>query len=163
MKKILCLLLFFSLFVPALADEVALQAADKVLDDFHLAASQADGKRYFGHFTDNAVFLGTDLSERWNKEEFQAYALPYFSKGKGWTYHPKSRHLYLSPDGKTAWFDEVLENAKFGLTRGSGVLLLSKNGWKVAQYHLTLPVPNSLIETLVKMIEAETAQESTRP
>lgn len=155
MRKFLSLLLFLQLLAPAMADQASSKAVGDVLDDFHQAAAQADGKRYFDHFTENAVFLGTDLSERWNTEQFKAYALPYFSKGQGWTYHPKSRYVYLSPDGKTAWFDEVLENDKFGLTRGSGVLLKTEGGWKVAQYHLTLPVPNSLIDTLVKMIDAE--------
>lgn len=129
-----------------------------VLDDFHQAAAQADGERYFGHFTDDAVFLGTDITERWSLEEFKAYALPHFSKGRGWEYRAKSRHIYLSQDGKTAWFDEILLNQKFGETRGSGVLVREGARWKVAQYHLTLPVPNDLIEDLVQRIQAQSQE-----
>lgn len=33
------------------------QAVAVVLDDFHLAAAQADEARYFGHLDDTAVFL----------------------------------------------------------------------------------------------------------
>jgi hypothetical protein len=155
------------LSVPSLADppadlppvvtsilELARQV-NSVLDDFHEAASQADGERYFGLFAPHGIFLGTDLSERWTVEEFKAYAMPYFSQGRGWTYHPVDRHIYLADDGQTAWFDETLQNDKYGMTRGSGVLVLREDGWKVAQYHLTLPVPNELIEQLVQQIEAQ--------
>lgn len=149
---IFSLLLLFVPSLPATAQSKPLESVAAVLDDFHLAASQADGERYFGHFTEQGIFLGTDLSERWTVEQFKAYAKPHFDKGRGWTYRVKSRHIYLSEDGKTAWFDEVLENDKFGQTRGSGVLAKSQGRWRIAQYHLTLPVPNELIETLVKMI-----------
>ena len=125
------------------------------LNDFHLAASEADGRRYFSHFTKNAVFLGTDITERWSVEQFKAYAQPHFDKGRGWTYRPIFREVYFSDDGKTAWFDERLNNESYGETRGSGVLQRVGKEWKIAQYHLTLPVPNGLIEKLVNLIEGE--------
>src|SRR5882672_7680951 len=82
------------------------EAIAKVLDDFHDAAANADEKRYFGHFADDAVFLGTDASERWTKKEFLAYAKPFFDQGRGWTYFPREgkRNITVSADGKTAWF-----------------------------------------------------------
>lgn len=126
-----------------------------VLDDFHQAASQADGERYFGHFTEDAVFLGTDITERWDKKAFQAYAMPFFSKGKGWTYVAESRHIYLSPNGNTAWFDEILTNRNYGRTRGSGVLVHNGGVWKISQYHLTVPIPNQLLKQVVEMIERQ--------
>ena len=153
MNTIKALVLTLLLLAPALADSKTDVAT--LLDNFHQAASQADGERYFGYFAPNGVFLGTDINERWNVEQFKAYAMPYFSKGKGWTYRPVSRKIYISEDGNTAWFDEILDNDNFGKTRGSGVLVKAGEQWKVAQYHLTLPVPNSLIEKVVKMIEAD--------
>ena len=140
----------------AQSDEEAVVAA--VLDDFHEAASKADGDRYFNHFAENAIFLGTDITERWTLEEFKAYALPYFDQGRGWTYVPQARHIYFSPDGNTAWFDEIVRNERFGDTRGSGVLVKEADQWKVAQYHLTLPIPNALIYKVVEMIEAQEEQ-----
>ena len=137
-------------------DEAAVSA---VLDAFHEAASKADGTRYFSLFTDEAVFLGTDITERWTVDEFKAYAMPYFDQGRGWTYVMQSRHIYLSSDAGTAWFDEILLNERFGETRGSGVLVQVDGQWKVAQYHLTLPVPNDLIFELVKMIEKQAQQD----
>lgn len=123
-----------------------------VLDDFHLAASEADYDRYFGHLAENSVFLGTDITERWTKSEFQDYARPHFSAGRGWTYVLKTRNVLVAPDGQTAWFDEILHNEKFGDVRGTGALILEEDTWKIIQYHLTLPVPNDLIGKLVEMI-----------
>lgn len=124
----------------------------RVLDDFHKAASEADGERYFGHFAPEGVFLGTDASERWTVEQFKAYASPHFSKGKGWTYRPGERHIQLSPSGDTAWFDEALHNDKYGVTRGSGVLRKVGADWKICQYNLSVPIPNDLLPEVVKMI-----------
>lgn len=125
----------------------------ETLDDFHLAAAQADGERYFGHFTADAVFLGTDAGERWTLEEFQAYAEPHFSQGRGWTYVASERNIRLGPQGDVAWFDERLQNEKYGETRGSGVLTLEEGAWKIAQYNLTFPIPNDLAQGFVKKIE----------
>ena len=127
------------------------QTVAHVLDDFHLAASAADSARYFGHFSPDAVFIGTDITERWTLPEFQAYAAPHFKAGRGWTYKPRQREVFVN--GDTAWFDETLYNAQFGMTRGTGVLVRIDETWKIAQYHLTLPVPNDLIYQLVEMIE----------
>ncbi len=124
----------------------------EVLDDFHVAASEADSARYFAHFAEQAIFFGTDIAERWSLEEFQAYAGPYFRAGRGWTYVPQQRAVFLN--GDTAWFDETLKNENFGLTRGTGVLTWDGSHWKLTQYHLTLPVPNDLINQLVDLINA---------
>jgi hypothetical protein len=35
-------------------------------------------------------------------------------------------------------------NASLGETRGSGVLLREDGRWRVAQYNLTIPIPNEL-------------------
>jgi hypothetical protein len=125
-----------------------------VLDDFHLAAAQADEARYFGHLAANAVFLGTDGSERWEKEAFRAFAHPHFAQGKGWTFTPRDRHLTFSTDGRVAWFDEALDSATYGACRGSGVLEKTKEGWKITQYNLSIPIPNDLAKEFVARIRA---------
>ena len=155
-KLLMALMLMVPLLAPvAVAQSDAERAVASVLDDFHDAASKADGTRYFGLFAENGVFLGTDATERWTVEAFQAYAKPYFDQGRGWTYTPTSRHIYIAPDGQTAWFDEMLMNANFGECRGTGVLVREGDAWKVAQYHLTVPVPNALLREVVGMIRGE--------
>lgn len=125
-----------------------------ILDDFHAAAAQADGARYFAHFAAGAVFLGTDASERWSVDEFRAYAEPYFARGQGWTYVPVERHVTVAAGAATAWFDERLRHAKYGEVRGSGVLVAEAESWKIAQYNLAFPVPNDCVEAFLKVVAA---------
>ncbi|WP_374356495.1 nuclear transport factor 2 family protein [Chitinimonas sp.] len=129
-------------------------AVSAVLDRFHAAASKAQFDDYFAQFTDDGVFIGTDASERWTVPQFQAYARPHFDKGRGWTYTKVERHISLAPDGSHAWFDELLDNASLGRCRGSGVLRKVAGQWKIAQYHLTIPVPNALADEFAKRIRA---------
>ncbi|MBW3535790.1 MAG: nuclear transport factor 2 family protein [Gemmatimonadetes bacterium] len=149
---------------PAPAPVAAQAAADSaaaaaVLDDFHRAASAADGERYFAHFASGGVFLGTDASERWTVDEFRAYARPYFSAGRGWTYVPTVRRIVVGPDGRSAWFDELLENASYGTTRGSGMLLKEEGRWKIAIYDLSIPIPNPLAGHVAGLIADHEAAE----
>jgi len=127
-------------------------AVAAVLDAFHAAAARADEGAYFALLAPNAVFLGTDATERWNKAAFRAFAHPYFAAGKGWTYTPRDRHVDLSPDGRVAWFDELLDNASYGECRGSGVLQRTGDGWRIVQYNLAVPMPNALAKELVARI-----------
>lgn len=130
------------------------QAIAGVLDSLHALAAKADGENYFALFAPDAVFFGTDAGERWTVDQFRAYAMPYFSQGRGWTYRMTRRNIYLSEDGNTAWFDEMLENARYGTCRGTGVLVRRGSVWKIAQYHLTIPIPNALANEVVQMIRA---------
>lgn len=137
-------------------DAVAVAA---VLDDFHAAAAAADEARYFGHLADNAVFLGTDATERWTKSDFLAFARPHFSQGKGWTFTPRDRHVDFAAEGRIAWFDELLDSATYGECRGTGLLEKGPEGWKILQYHLTIPIPNALADELVAQIRRSQSKE----
>ena len=125
-----------------------------VLDRLHATASAADGVAYFDLYTPDARFIGTDATERWSLEEFRAYAEPHFSAGRGWTYEPTARTVSIAEiDCRcVAWFDEVLESASYGTVRGSGVLRLTDDGWKVSQYVLSFAVPNDDAEAVVDVI-----------
>ncbi len=126
---------------------------NKVLDDLHYYASKADGKNYFNLFDEDAVFFGTDSKERWPIAEFKTYTTERFSDGIGWTYYPINRNIYIDKDKNTAWFDEELNNDKYGVFRGTGVLIKTENGWKISQYNLLLPIPNELLIDYSKQIK----------
>ncbi|WP_312144426.1 nuclear transport factor 2 family protein [Brevundimonas sp.] len=132
-------------------------SVERTLDAMHAAASKADGEAYFATFTADGRFIGTDATERWTLPEFRAYAMPYFSQGKGWTYRPVTRTVTIAPiDCRcVAWFDEVLDNEAYGTTRGSGVLRLTDDGWKIEQYVLSFAVPNDKARTVVDVIQAD--------
>lgn len=147
---------------PATERSVEARAVDAALTAFHDAASRADGAAYFNLLSDDAIYLGTDADERWTVEEFRAFAEPYFSKGRGWTYTATTRNIVVGPDGSTAWFDELLWNESYGTCRGTGVLLSTPDGWRIAQYHLTFPVPNELAKAVVAQIREHEAREADR-
>lgn len=132
------------------------QDISAVLDALHAAASKADGSAYFALYTPDATYLGTDAAERWTLAEFQDYAMPYFSKGQGWTYTPRERHITIAPvDCRcVAWFDELLDSKSYGTSRGTGTLVLTPEGWKVSQYALTFPIPNDLAKDMTTTIKA---------
>ena len=145
--------MIFRAIVFALALSSRDSQVSAVLDDWHAAAAAADEARYFGHFAPNAVFLGTDATERWTVEEFRRYAHPYFAKGKAWSFKAVERHIAFSPDGAVAWFDEKLDTPNLGPSRGSGVLVKISGRWKITHYDLSVPIPNDLMKEIKNRIE----------
>jgi len=142
-------------------------SVSSVLDELHEAASKAQEDSYFSLFAPDAVFLGTDAGERWTVEQFRAYAHPLFSKGRGWTYVSRDRRISFIPGpagasapaaSAVAFFDELLENEKYGTCRGSGVLRKVDGKWRVAQYNLSFLVPNDLAERVTRLIKTETGK-----
>lgn len=130
------------------------------LDQLHRAAATADEDVYFALFAPEAVFLGTDATERWPLSEFRSFAMPYFQRDSAWVYEPLERHIDLAPEGGFAWFDERLHNARLGETRGSGALRKIDGRWRIVQYNLTIPVPNDLADDVAAMIREH---EASRP
>ncbi|HEY5241415.1 MAG TPA: nuclear transport factor 2 family protein [Polyangiaceae bacterium] len=126
----------------------------RALDDLHDAAAHADEARYFAHFAPQAVFLGTDATERWDMAAFRAYAHPRFSEGKGWTFHATRRAVTFDADGGSAWFDEDLRGERLGPARGSGVLVRDGDRWLVTQYNLALTIPNQRFDEVRALLDA---------
>lgn len=151
-----CLVLAVAPISPDKADPRPAIAA--VLDDWHKAAADADEGRYFGHFTPDAVFMGTDATERWTRDAFRAWSKPYFTRGKAWSFRAMSRNIFLSKEGTVAWFDEALETPNMGPCRGSGVLVKEGTSWKIAQYNLSVPIPNALLPEFTSRIGAHLKQ-----
>jgi ketosteroid isomerase-like protein len=124
----------------------------RVLDDWHDAAAKADEPRYFAHYAEGGVFLGTDGTERWTVPQFRAYAHPHFAKGKAWTMRSTRREITFQHD--VAWFDEDLISEGLGPVRGTGVLVRDAAGrWKIAQYNLSFPIPNDKFKDVKALIE----------
>ena len=126
----------------ALNDDDHSAAIDALLDGLHQDAHEGNFQTYFARYSSEAIFLGTDKTERWTIEEFKAYAEPAFADGHGWTYSVVERNW--EGGGNTHWFDEILFNEKLGHCRGTGVVQLINGEWKIAHYALTMLVPNSI-------------------
>lgn len=124
---------------------------DYTLDNWHKAAAEANFNAYFDVLTDDAIYIGTDATENWNKEDFIKFAKPYFDRGKAWNFTALERNIYFSSDMKTAWFDELL-NTQMKICRGSGVLVDEGNGnWKIKHYVLSMTIPNDNTDEVVKI------------
>lgn len=138
------------------------KAIEAVLDDWHQAAAVTDEKRYFDHIADAGVFMGTDATERWTKQAFREFAHPYFAKGKAWNFKATKRFVTPAADGKTAWFDELLDTEKMGVCRGSGVMIVEGGRWRVVQYNLSTPIPNPVMSRVLELIQAH-EKRATKP
>ena len=149
------------MLAPLLALALSVQAPDPavaevaaVLDRLNAASTAADGDAYFALFAPEARFIGTDATEHWTLDQFRAYAGPHFARGNGWSYPATERTIVIAPiDCRCiAWFEEKLTKASYGETRGSGVLRLTADGWKIEQYVLSFAVPNDRARQVVEVI-----------
>jgi hypothetical protein len=150
MKNILPLLVFFFNFSIVTAQKTDRENINSVLDTWHKSAAEANFNNYFNAMTDDAIFIGTDATENWNKTAFQAFAKPYFDKGKAWNFSALERNIYFSDDKKTAWFDELL-NTQMKICRGSGVMVLVNGHWKIKHYVLSMTIPNDNLDEVIKV------------
>ncbi len=128
------------------------EAVRQVIDAWHAAAARSDEEAYFSLMSRDAVFLGTDATERWTRDAFRAYAHEPFAQGRGWRMQATRRDVVLDVGpvraGSVAWFDEDLETVNLGPARGSGVLVRDDLGWRIAQYNLTITIPNERFDAV---------------
>ena len=144
--KIISILFFIGLMQIASAQD----ELDKLVDQWHFSASNANFEAYFEVLDASFVFLGTAPGERWNKMEFAAFSKPYFDAGKAWDFKAKNRNWSYSKNKKTAWFDEDLYTWMRGC-RGSGILVKEKGEWKLVYYNLTVLVENEKMKEFIQL------------
>ena len=150
MKKIIFVICFISSF--AQAQNIEKAKINEVLNHWHKAAAEAKFDNYRNAMSDDAVFIGTDATENWNKKDFMIFAKPYFDKGKAWDFSALERHIYFDKSAKIAWFDELL-NTQMKICRGSGVLIKIGKDWKIKHYVLSMTIPNDKTNEVIKIKE----------
>lgn len=150
MKIIQFLILFITSFLSAQDFESEKKKVSQFLDQWHKAAAEANFDAYFNAMAEESIYIGTDATENWKKKQFQAFAKPYFDKGKAWNFTAIERNIYFSKNGKTVWFDELL-NTQMKICRGSGVLVQENGQWKIKHYVLSMTVPNDNVDEVVKI------------
>jgi len=106
---------------------------------------------YFDKIAPQGVYIGTDKSEIWTRDQFKAWARPFWERGKAWSFTAQKRNVYHSPDRAYVWFDEQL-NTQMGTCQASGVLRNTGKGFLVEHYQLSLAVPNALNAGFAKAI-----------
>ena len=160
-SKLILLLAVLSFSFNLKAQDNEKTTITNLIDNWHKAAADTDQKAYFDFIADDGVYIGTDSTEIWSKDEFFEWSKKYFEKGKVWSFTANSRNIHISTDGRFAWFDELLSSGKTTL-RGSGVLQKGNNGWKLEHYVLSLPVPNEKFKAVVKVLKKSDEEKRER-
>lgn len=144
--------------LPENADQI--KSINTILNQWHQAAAAADFETYFKCMDEDAIYIGTDESEKWNRNEFMAFCKPYFDRGSAWDFKPFDREVYLNEQKNMAWFDEKLETW-MGICRSSGVLVLSGSNWKIKHYQLSVTVPNEIVNDFIELVKNNKAKPKT--
>lgn len=131
-------------------NEKSRQQIITLLDEFNVAAANADFDKYFDFYAEDAIFIGTDATENWDKKSFMVWAKPFFDKKRTWNFKSIQRNIFFDKTGNVAWFDELL-NTQMKICRGSGVLVKQNGKWKVSQYVLSMTIPNEQVDEIVKI------------
>lgn len=121
------------------------------IDSWHKAAADNDQEAYFNKIHERGIYIGTDSSELWTRQEFYDWSTPHFEKQNGWDFKAVRRNIYLNEQEDLAWFDEQLSFYN-GILRGSGVLVNENNSWYILHYVLSVPVPNDRFKNVMKVI-----------
>lgn len=123
---------------------------DSMLNDWHRNAASSNLELYFGFMSEDFVFLGTDPTERWEKEKFKEFCLPYFKKKTTWDFKPIERHWNCTEDQLTYWFDERIQTW-MGDCRGSGVIQYIEGRWYIKQYNLAVLIENEKMDDFIRL------------
>jgi len=134
-------------------DTLLANSVNEFVDEWHKQAANAD-IAYFDKIADNGVYIGTDATENWKKDEFVTWSKQYFDRGKAWSFVATERNIYFSDDSRYVWFDELLDT-QMGVCRASGVLKRKGNTWKIEHYHLSITIPNEKMKEVIEVVDGE--------
>lgn len=154
MKKLFTITAVLMLSISIFAQKKAINEIDQFITSWHEAAASNDQDEYFNCIDETGIYIGTDSTEVWTKNEFYEWSTPHFEKKKGWNFKANSRNIYISDDKKMAWFDELINYGK-GTLRGSGILIKRGEDWRILHYVLSVPVPNEKFNDVMKKINSQ--------
>jgi hypothetical protein len=102
--------------------------------------------------TEEAVYIGTDATERWKRDALKEWSRDYFEKDSAWDFKPLSRTIRVDDAGQIAWFDELLDTW-MGTCRSTGILSKTEGQWKLMYYHLSVAIPNEKTNDFLELME----------
>ena len=155
MKKLLiaCCLLFISLGASAQAGDSDAAYRAKInafIDEWHDDAANAR-LAYFDKIAPHGIYIGTDKTEVWNRDQFKAWAQRFFERKSAWSFKAVKRNIYMSADKKFIWFDELLDT-QMGPCQASGVIRKTDKSFEIEHYQLSIAVPNDVADKVTKMV-----------
>jgi hypothetical protein len=147
-----CCLFLSALSVGAQTQDAALaKQVNAFVDSWHDDAAHAR-LAFFDKIAPDGVYIGTDKTELWHRDEFKAWARRFFERKSAWTFHPIRRNVYASSDKSMIWFDELLDT-QMGVCMASGVLRKTAAGFEIVHYQLSMAVPNEVNGQVVKLVK----------
>jgi len=163
MKRLLTLLAACCLFFAGLAqagsaDPALATQVNAFVDAWHDDAAHAR-MAYFDKMAPDGVYIGTDRSELWQRDDFKAWARKYFEgKTSAWSFKATRRNVYTAGDGKLIWFDELLDTPNMGHCMASGVIRKTDKSFEILHYQLSMAVPNEIAKQVTALVtKAEAA------
>lgn len=163
MKRLIlaCCLLLSSVGVFAQSADAAFkQQVNAFVDEWHDDAAHAR-MAFFDKIAKDGVYIGTDKTELWHKDEFKVWAKKYFERKSAWAFKPIRRNVYTTPDKHIIWFDELLDT-QMGVCQASGVIHRTPTGFEIEHYQLSIAVPNDAATPVGKIIKEFEAKPAAR-
>lgn len=137
--------------VSAATDAELTEQVNAFVDAWHDDAANTR-MAYFDKIAKDGVYIGTDRSELWTRDEFKAWSKKYFDAKSAWTFKATRRNVYASNDKSLIWFDELLDTKNMGHAMASGVIRKTKNGFEIVHYQLSVAVPNEVVDQVTGTI-----------
>jgi hypothetical protein len=122
------------------------------MDSWHLAAAQANAEVFFGMMAENGIYIGTDKTERWLRDELKEWSKKAFERESAWTFTTRERNWQIHEKEGFAIADELL-NTWMGPCRATAVLRLINEHWKIIHYQLSVTIDNDKIEQFKNLQE----------
>lgn len=135
-------------------DQQTVMIIDSLINVWHHSAAIADEKTFFGMMAEDGIYIGTDATERWLRDELAEWSKKFFDRESAWDFKPRSRTVKIAEGGETAWFDELLETW-MGTCRSTGILTKKDNEWKITHYQLSIAIPNDKVDSYLKLLEKQ--------
>jgi len=144
------------------ADPIATdtQQVNAFIDEWHDDAAHARF-RFFDKMAPGAIYIGTDKTERWTRDELKAWSKKYFERPSAWAFTPTKRNVAFSADKQFIWFDEQLDT-QMGVCQASGVVQRTASGLQILHYQLSIAVPNELVDQFKEAIRKVEAGAETK-
>lgn len=121
------------------------------IDRWHHAAAVADEEVFYGSMAEDGIYLGTDATERWLRDELRSWAAFAFERESAWAFTAYDREVYFTDNNTYAWWEEMLDTW-MGPCRASGVAEMVDGHWQIKHYHLAVTVPNEKMDGFKELI-----------
>jgi ketosteroid isomerase-like protein len=144
----------FSMPIDEKSDSEIIAELNEIMDNWHKAAATANAEAFFGRMSADGIYIGTDISERWRRDELRSWAKSAFERESAWTFTASERNWHSIGSG--VWIGDEVLKTWMGPCRSTMVLKKNSAGqWLIHHYQLSVTVPNDRIKDFKKLLEMD--------